>query len=200
MGNEFVRRVHRKHRRQVDSRTRPDPDVPLWAAAAFADLKLGVAELARAVAVLGANAPKPPVTLAGSLLPGPLHDVVEDLFVRGKVPTLPDRSSPEYGTVAAFLQQVEARSKTLRPRKHAELEAFFRGTRMEFHALGFGDPTAKVLALLCASRGMEPIDRGMAIARKHWDERLLRWRREMDAEWPYWRSNTVAWSTTGIAA
>lgn len=206
MCNEFSRRIHRKHRRQGNARTRPDPKVPAWAASAFTDLKLGVAYLAPAAAFVAAFAPflpvapKPLVSLAGALMPGAFHDLVESLLVRGEVPSLPDPSSPDHDAAVVLLRRIDVRYQTLRARKHDALRAFFRGTRIEFHAREYGDPTAKTFALLCAARGLEPLTDGMNKARKRWDQRLERWRPEMDAAEPQWGSRAIAWSIPDVAA
>lgn len=201
--NEFPRRIHRQLRRRENAPTRPDPHVPAWAATAFADLKRGVAGIAQLLELataLQAVAPELPTSLAGALLAGPLHDLVAALVIKGEVPVVPGPSSPHHDAAAVLLRRIDVRYRTLKARQHAELRAFFRATRKEFHALHYGEPTAKVLALLCAARGIEPITDGMTKARKRWDQRLERWRPEMDAEQPEWRSRAKAWGALGVAA
>jgi hypothetical protein len=191
----LVRRFHRKVRYADGNRTRRDEAEPAWVPQAFADLKRAVSDSAVVSVVVHMLAAafsidqKPTWALLDVRVPGMAQDLVEGLFVRGKNPAIYDPSSPGY----RCMEGIAAHHKRLKRRASPELRAFFQTTREDFHALGRGEPTAKVLALLCAARGIQPIEDSMKQARKRWDDRLTRWRAEMDNEDPEWRSKAIAW-------
>lgn len=88
-----------------------------------------------------------------------------------------------------YMPSVRAQFKKLPPRAHPTVQSFFHGTCAWFYFRQRPDPTAKTLALLAAATGIEPITEGMKLARKRWDERLYRWRRQMDQVNPSWRES-----------
>jgi hypothetical protein len=201
--DEAARRLHQAKRNVEGRRTRADKPIPAWVAPALFDVTRSAEGLAAQHAVgkalqrLRSYPAAPSMRFEDGLFPGPARELLEALLVKGEVPQL---SLEQYQRSTAQVAPIEARFATLRPRACSELRAFFRVTRKLFHALDLGEPTARALALLCAARGIEPITVGMNKARQRWDERLGRWRREMDTETPDWRSAAIAWRALGRAA
>lgn len=184
---EFVRRVHREGRNRERKRTRSDPPLPGWVGPTYVFCQVMIA---------GAGAMEvelPPIGgFIGFMVRRDLVWVAQELIFSESIANVVRRLEEVRGTKAGteIESLIEEWHSKYPPHEDREQRAFFEGTRRFFHMKGWGEPTARPLALLAASRGIEPIDQGLNLARKHWDERLGRWRRDMDRLDPNWREFT----------
>lgn len=178
--DEFVRRLHRLGRRRAGAPAPADRAMPAWVGEAYLEFMREVDEQDDFSGLLRPGMSRGALTSPGT------RALVAELVLNGTVEKLSDmlegsNNAPE---VLPLVESLEAHHRRLKPRDRIELRAFFYGVRGHFHIRDLGEPTARDMALLACARGLEPIERGLNLARKHWDERIGRWRREIDAVVP----------------
>jgi hypothetical protein len=118
-----------------------------------------------------------------------LLELLRQLCRTGDVTSLRDLDARGRAVFEAELMPtVERIHRMFRPAEKPALQCFYFGVRLHFHLNGWGEPGARELRLLAAARELEPIEEGLDRARKRWEDRMARWRDEMDRDWRDWRA------------
>lgn len=179
---ELVRRFHRAQKLAQGVRQPVDAPLPGWVAPAYEGFKPIFVEMERTGF---------PISLPfGRLLAmAEGRSLIEELLEANTITRLLEIDAEQRAMLVPIVAQQMA---AYTPRARPELKGFFLGTRMWFHAARGIEPTAKALALLTAATGVEPLDDGLKLARRRWDERLHRWRGELDESVPGWREIAAA--------
>lgn len=174
--DHLARAVLREERRCKGVRAGGDRALPDWVRAALPDYLHAAHELKPSVGLLsGVTEPEFLGVLIELLRTGSIG-----LWVRA----LDDGGRTELK--ALFKQTYEH----FKPAQRAALQAFYVGVRMHFRQQGWGDPKPSEVRLLAAARELAPITDGLDRARKQWEDRLRRWRKELDG--PFWSKLCVA--------
>jgi hypothetical protein len=176
LSRQLVRRFHREDRRCKRKRASADEPLPGWVKPAFDEFVV-------------ATAPVPtPIELAVAARNPEMMMVIEEMLKTGSADWyryLEPRARAVFEV--EFIPLVRRYHSRFASAARAELKAFYYGTLIYFHRRGWGDPKPGEVRLLAAARGLEPITEGLDKARKLWEDRILRWKGEMDRSWPEWR-------------
>lgn len=163
LADELAYAIELERRRRMGLRAEADRKVPPWVLGALPDC----AEMAQAMPA--------PSGLLGALLQAPLLLSLVMLCRTGSVAGLYRHAGD---AERESLERIAAQLGHRPPAQHAALHMFYFGTRAHFHLLGRGEPTPGEVRLLAAARELDPITEGLDAARKRWEDRIRRWRKE----------------------